>query len=137
MIKELVERWHNGGEKKFFNDAKEWAYNDSSPYYDELVNSVIKSIETDDYEDYSLDPMKIHVIDDGDYQGTRLYVIAEKGYQPSTYYTVFVDYGSCSGCDALEHVNYMDDKKQKVKDYMLMGLHILQSIKQIGRTDDH
>lgn len=52
----------------------------------------------------SPDPNRIHEIDDGDYQGTLLYVIADGSYQPSTYWAVSVDYGSCSGCDTLEAI---------------------------------
>ena len=45
------------------------------------------------------DPKRIHLIDDGNYQGTLVYVIAESGYQQNTYWYVRVYYGSCSGCD--------------------------------------
>ena len=49
---------------------------------------------------------KIKEIDDGDYQGTLLYLIPEDTYQPdsSEYLMTFVEYGSCSGCDTLQGI---------------------------------
>lgn len=45
-------------------------------------------------------------IDDGQYQGTLLYLIPIDIYQPSEfeYLMTFVDYGSCSGCDTLQSI---------------------------------
>ena len=64
-----------------------------------------------------LDPKRIHEIDDGDYQGCLVYVIAEKGYQPSSYWYLKVEYGSCSHCDTLQgtcdYDNGSPSEKQK------------------------
>lgn len=45
----------------------------------------------------------ITVIDDGDYQGTLMFLIPKDYYQPSEsdYLLTFVSYGSCSVCDTL------------------------------------
>ena len=78
------------------------------------------------------DPERIHRIDDGNYQGTLVYVIGEKGYQPDKYWYVKVDYGSCSGCDTLEGIrDYTDDAPtdEQAKDYMTVALHIVQGMK--------
>ncbi len=102
--------------------------------YESIVNDVIHFTTTDDYGEFAPDPERVHVINDGDYQGTLLFIIAEKGYQPSTYYSVFVDYGSCSGCDTFEAINnYSDDAptEQQVKDYLTLALHIAQEIKEV------
>lgn len=83
------------------------------------------------------DPERIHVIDDGNYQGTLLYVIAANTYQPSTYWYVMVSYGSCSGCDTLQairgwsHEPVTDDE---VAGYMTLALHIVQGLKRMGVT---
>ena len=50
------------------------------------------------------DPERIHVIDDGDYQGTQVLVVGAQGYQPSNYWAVSWGYGSCGGCDVLEAI---------------------------------
>lgn len=80
---------------------------------------------------------KIHTIDDGDYQGTLLFLIPEGEWQPSTYYYVLVNYGSCSGCDTLQGIQSecysceVPNEKQ-IEDYMTLTLHIVQGIKVIG-----
>ncbi len=130
MIKELVARWE--ANKEYVRDALKLQHPDN---YKDLVWLVIKNITADDYEDFALDPERIHEIDDGDYQGTLLYIIAEKGYQPSRYYSVFVDYGSCSGCDTLEGIReYSSDPPtgEQIDQYMTLALHIVQGIKVVG-----
>lgn len=75
------------------------------------------------------DPTRIHVIDDGDYQGTLLFVVGAADYQPSAYWYTTVSYGSCSGCDALEDAwDYGDPSYEAV--YMLT-LHMLQKAKRM------
>lgn len=49
-------------------------------------------------------------IDNGDYQGTLLFLVARDTYQPDEdeYLMTYVGYGSCSGCDALEAAKACD-----------------------------
>ena len=68
----------------------------------------------------------ITVIDDGDYQGTLMFLIPQDCYQPeeSEYLLTFVNYGSCSGCDTLMGIQGWDDSKptteRQLKDYMAL-----------------
>lgn len=101
--------------------------------YQEIVKAVIEVVTTGDYD--SPDPNRIHRIDDGDYQGTLLFVIAANGYQPDTYWYVKVSYGSCSGCDTLAAINDYSGEPptpQQVKDYMTLALHIVQGLKEMS-----
>ena len=67
-------------------------FKDAHPSYEDIVKYVVETVtDPDDY--YSLDPERIHRIDDGDYQGTLLFIIAATGYQPSKYWAVSVGYG--------------------------------------------
>lgn len=102
--------------------------------YKELVKWVIESITLDEGYNLCPDPEIIHEINDGNYQGTLVYLIPEKGYQPSTYYYVMIDYGSCSVCDTLGHIEASNNENpdQQVKDYMTLALHIVQRIKKMG-----
>lgn len=77
-----------------------------------------------------LDIDNITKIDDGDYQGTLVYVIPEKTYQPdiTEYIVTYVYYGSCSGCDTLESIFADKNKKSQVEDLMKLALDILQSM---------
>lgn len=66
--------------------------------YDDLVRLVASMLhDEDDYQ--TPDPERVTAIDHGDYQGTRVYVIAADGYQPRLHWYARVSYGSCSGCD--------------------------------------
>ena len=140
MIKEFIEAW----------DAKkhlvEEDFRKEHPSYSSIVKSVVK-IMTDIPNHGTLDPERIHVIDDGSWQGTILYIIATDTYQPSEgdYYFVSNYYGSCSGCDTLEGIrdNYTDfrdsDKPptdEQVDQYMMLALHIVQGLKPLVRFEN-
>ena len=102
--------------------------------YKEIVVAVVRLLAQYDDSYESPDPDLVHEIDDGDYQGTLVYVIASQGYQPDKYWVVKVSYGSCSGCDTLEAIrDYSDDvpDEQQVKDYMTLCLHIIQNMKEV------
>lgn len=106
--------------------------------YKDLVKLVVQHIsDPDEYGD--IDPERIHEINDGDYQGTLLYVIGQNSYQPSQYWYVKVDYGSCSGCDTLESIRSYDDSpptQEQINDYMTLCLHIVQGLKLMEDSED-
>lgn len=133
MIPEIVKAWDE--RKSFIEDHLKVKHPDN---YKELVTWVIKMINPD--KSYGMpDPDIIYEIDDGDYQGTLLYVIPATGYQPHEYYHVFVDYGSCSGCDTLERIRDYDrdvPTEEQIKEYMTLALHIVQKIKKISAWGD-
>jgi hypothetical protein len=106
--------------------------------YEEVVRSVVEMLagSLDEYD--SPDPSRIHEINDGDYQGTLVYVIGSGGYQPSKYWYVKVSYGSCSGCDTLEALRGYDDRPpddEQIRGYMTLALHIVQGLRQMGDSD--
>lgn len=97
--------------------------------YDDIVRIVIDAIHEDNDDP---NPNAIHEIDDGDYQGTLLFVIPEDLYQPYDYWYVKVAYGSCSGCDTLLSILYgSDDREQQINDLFTLALHILQRLKKM------
>lgn len=128
MIQTFVERW----DRRKDEVRTELAAKHPSEYAD-VVRAVVKALRSDD--DYDADipsPERIHLIDDGDYQGTLVFVIGSEGYQPSTYWFVKVAYGSCSGCDTLEAIRgYQHDTPTaaQVDDYMTLALHVVQGLK--------
>lgn len=102
--------------------------------YRNIVEAVIGVISDED-DHYDPDPERIHEIDDGDYQGTLLFVIGAKGYQPSDYWFVKIYYGSCSGCDTLQGIWGYDGgppSEEQIKEYMTLALHVVQGIKEMG-----
>lgn len=130
MIKEFVEIWN-----KHKNELSDIYSKKHASSYFEIVKNVV-TLLNNHLDGYGIiDPNRIHEIDDGDYQGTLLYVIACNDYQPSTYYSVFVDYGSCSGCDLLQSIwsDGVEDivNETQLNDYMKLSLNIIQGLKLI------
>lgn len=71
------------------------------------------------------------VIDNGDYQGTQIFLIPLDVYQPDpeNYVYTHTYYGTCSGCDTLLGINSYDDDlpdEIQVTEYMILALHLLQ-----------
>jgi hypothetical protein len=66
-------------------------------------------------------------IDDGQYQGTLVYLIPFDTYQPSydEYLMTNVWYGSCSGCDSLQ---YITDGSWEVEERIKMYLNLCKDI---------
>lgn len=95
--------------------------------YFDVVKNVIAHLNTGGYSDP--DPERIEEIDHGDYQGTLLYVIGGRGYQPDNYWYVKVSYGSCSGCDTLQYI--LDYSENVVDELMTLALHIVQELKEM------
>lgn len=132
MIKEFVEKWD-----KYKKDLEDYFRNTKQEEYDtykEIVKALFeKVINKDiDYEEY--DTENILVIDDGDYQGTQIFILHKRTYQPSVEEYVYTNtyYGSCSGCDTLQGISCYHDglpDEEQVKDYMELALHLLQKCK--------
>ena len=95
--------------------------------YDHLVKLVVKYILNPsikvDWKKFDAD--QITVIDNGDYQGTLLFMIPRNTYQPSEgdYLLTYSGYGSCSGCDTLKNIQCWRDglpNEDQIKDYMTL-----------------
>ena len=95
----------------------------------ELALEIISEVAEFGYGD-APDPALIHPIDDGDYQGTKVFVVGSKGYQPDKYWVTTVGYGSCSGCDALENAWGYGDNDDYEAIYTLV-LHMLQRMRVV------
>ena len=131
MIPKFVECWEKNKGKV------ENKYRQHKPdSYAEIVKDVVTILSNSEQYN-SPDPERIDEINHGDYQGTLVYIIGAKGYQPSDYWYVKVGYDSCSGCDTLEAIGYDDvPDEEQLKDYMLLALHILQGLKKMGDEED-
>ena len=150
MIKFAVSQWDKNKtrlESHIANNLKD--YEDCS--YKKLVEDVVRYVFNDAEDRYDLDEYdytKVTEIDNGDYQGTLLYLIPTDAYQPdeTEYLMTHAGYGSCSGCDTLlslqyniENVfddsgygNYTAEEKDKMRDtaigdLMTLCLHLVQN----------
>ena len=111
MIQELVKQWEENKHKleEYFKTTKQEEYSSS---YKQIVTKVFELClpKADDYSGFDLS--KMTVIDDGDYQGTQIFIIPKDTYQPSVgdYVMTNTYYGSCSVCDTLQGIcSYEDD----------------------------
>lgn len=136
MLKYCLEQWDkNKGllEKRLKTDK---SLNNCE--YVDLVKLVVDCIlngnnDDGDYINLRWDSSKITVIDNGDYQGTQLFLIPLKTYQPCEheYLMTCVGYGSCSGCDTLMAIQDWGEKRLtegQVKDFMGLCKDILTNM---------
>lgn len=134
MITEFVERFEAAKPQLRANmiarfEGNQYAYDDAAA----LFKSLVEVLDTSDTWDWNIpDPDRITRIDHGDYQGTEVFVVAAKGYQPHRHWAMSWGYGSCSGCDALQAVAY-DYSGAEAKADALLGfmLNMVQSMVEI------
>ena len=139
MIQEIIKKWDKNKYKleEYFSTTKQEKYGSYEAIIQQIFELVINSDE-DSYERFNIN--KMTVIDDGNYQGTQIFIIPKDTYQPNIddYLITHTYYGSCSGCDVLEGIrNYSSGlpTEQQVKEYMILALHLVQKMKRI--TDDN
>lgn len=136
MIKEYIEKWNENKHllENYFKNTPQSEYHE----YDKIVKKVVELIiNKESYSHNNLDIENMTVIDNGDYQGTQIYIIPRKTYQPDIDDYVYTHnyYGSCSGCDTLQGISDYDSglpNDEQVKDYMLLALNIIENFKKLG-----
>lgn len=133
MITEIIQKWEENKLKleEYFKTTKQEEYQS----YKAIVRKIFEiciNVSDSKYDNFNLE--KLHVIDDGDYQGTKLFIIPKDTYQPSAedYLVTDTYYGSCSGCDTLQGIcSYRDEvvpNDEQLKEYMTLALHLVQKL---------
>lgn len=128
MIKEFCLAWekNKGKVEEYFRNTPQNEYSDYEDFvkllFDIVINPEINR---------KFDTENILKIDDGDYQGTQVFVLHRDTYQPYVEDYVYTNtyYGSCSGCDTLMAINDYGSglpNESQVNDYMDLCLHLLQ-----------
>lgn len=132
MISSIIEQWENNKSKleNYFRTTDQYEYCG----YKQIVEKLFELCITNADEHYGFNIERMTVIDDGDYQGTKLFIIPKDTYQPSVddYITTHTYYGSCSGCDTLQSIcgyDYGLPTEEQVKLYMTLVLHLVQKLK--------
>ena len=122
MLKYCRDKWFENKDKLEKAIRESNGLNDCD--YKTLVEMVVEYIlnPSSDYGD-QFDKDAITVIDNGNYQGTLLFMIPRDTYQPSAedYLLTYTYYGSCSVCDTLQGIQIWNEDKlneQQVKDFM-------------------
>lgn len=132
MIKEFIERFQEIKPALLEKFSKE-----EPESYEDIFKQTIKMMFENSEDAYSCnsetpDYEQITVIDNGDYQGTLVFVVASKSYQPSDYWVSAVSYGSCSGCDTYQaYSTYGDNPEESAPHMLTMALHMIEAMKKI------
>ena len=120
MLKIMAEKW-NKNKDRLRKALMQTNLQDIT--YLELAKLTFNKIFND--EKKKLDIENITEIDNGEYQGTLLYLIPFATYQPTEdeYLMTYVGYGSCSGCDTLQAIQseipYSEHPtEENIKDFM-------------------
>lgn len=136
IIKEFAEKWFKNKHllEKHFSGLN---IEDSSLEYIDIVKALVKFVLNDneeEYYNYNID--NITVVDDGEWQGTQLFIVPRDTYQPSfdEYIITHNVYGSCSGCDTLMSIVEWGNStlnKNQVRQLMDLSLHLLQRFQKL------
>lgn len=139
MLPDIIKQWEENKNKleDYFRTTKQDQYDE----YEIIVKKIVEIILTDGYNGCDYDVSKVTVVDNGDYQGTQIFLIPTNTYQPDIedYLITHTYYGSCSGCDTLQGINgysYELPTEDQVKDYMTLALHLVQKMYRIKDTND-
>lgn len=131
MVKEFCLAWekNKGKLEEYFRTTPQSEYDSYELLVRRLFDIIINPSIEDSY--YWFDTKNFCVIDDGDYQGTQVFILHRDQYQPSVEDYVYTNtyYGSCSGCDTLLGISGYDSElpcEEQVEDYMSLCLHLLQ-----------
>lgn len=142
MIKDFVDAWEKNKWKlkEYFTNTRQEEYDSYEAIVEQIFKIVINPYIDNELCGTPFNIDDINVLDDGDYQGTQIFILHKDTYQPSIEDYVYVGnyYGSCSGCDTLLAINnYGDDipTLAQVKDYMTLALHLIQKFKSFLDTD--
>ncbi len=116
--KHILEQWLNENEPNSYESI-----------YEMLFNLVVTKPNDDEYSEW--DWGRFVKIDDGTFQGNEIYILCSNEYQPSLTDYIFtsVAYGSCSVCDTFQSIEMLEDKAERVKQYMTLALHMVQETK--------
>lgn len=132
MVKEFCLAWEKNKKKleEYFRTTPQSEYDSYKVLVRRLFDIVINPYVYDRYC-YRFDTGDFLVIDDGDYQGTQVFILHRNCYQPSVKDYVYTNtyYGSCSGCDTLQAIHFYEDgvpSDKQAGDYMDLCLHLLQ-----------
>lgn len=130
MLKIIVSQWEEHQDELRRELFKRKDLNDIE--YKDLVKLTFEIIYNNCLPEsqYALDLDKIHEINDGDYQGTLLFLIPFDSCQPCEfeYLMTYVGYGSCSWCDTLLSIQGCSGDvptESQVNDFMKLCKDIL------------
>ena len=137
MDKEIVQAWEENKGK-----MRTWFSSNIMQHYDEYIKIVEKLFSREIMPSLYLDTDRITEIDDGEYGGTKIFIIPRDTYQPTIedYIYTCAYYGTCSACDTLESIIEYDYDKyptdKQVDELMTLCLHLVQKAKYLVSQEE-
>lgn len=132
MIKEFVEQWwkHKDKLEAYFKNHG----NLESINYSDIVKALLDNILNEGLKEFYHFQKDIHIIDDGQYEGTLLFVFHSGDYAPGieNYFFTYNYYGSCSGCDTLAYVLEGLEGQEQIDGLMRLAFDLLRSTKPMS-----
>lgn len=136
MIKKFADKWfkHKDKLEDYFRKTSQEEYGEYEKIVKALFDNVIN--QENEFDSQNFNTSEITVIDNGDWQGTQIFLLHRDIYQPSTEDYIYTDtyYGSCSGCDTLQAIRSNGESwgalptESQIKDYMTLALNLLEKI---------
>lgn len=138
MVKAMLKQWDKNKDRlqKYFERIVEFDPLFCERGYYDVIKAVTHFIinegecfDSTVWEDLN---KQITMVDDGDYQGTLIFIIRDfyDLYQPSrnNYFVTFIDYGSCSACDTFLSILDYETNEEKVNGLMTIARHLVSNI---------
>ena len=139
MINSIIEQWdlNNHNLKQYFESTEQREYCDYKEILSLIFELVVEKVDKDGVS-FTIQKENIRTIDDGEYEGTLIYIIPidRPFIDVSDYLITDNYYGSCSGCDALLSISDCESKKPneiQVKEYMTIALHLVQKLRWMSK----
>ena len=133
MIHFIIEKWEENKShlEEYFKKTNMQDFESYKTILEKIFELVINNGADNNH---LFDTKKMTVIDDGDFQGTQIFIIPLKTRQPSETEYVITNkfYGSYSGCDTLLGISNYDDglpSEEQVSKYMTVAIHLIQKMK--------
>jgi hypothetical protein len=133
MILNYVKQWE---ERKHL--LEQWLNKNEPVSYKHIYMMLFKLVITrSERGELEWDWKRFKVLDNGDYQGNKIFILCSNTYQPelTDYIFTSVAYGSCSGCDTFQAIQESEDKAERVKGYMTLALHMVQETKSFKTNE--
>lgn len=131
MLKQIVTQW-DLNKKNLEEYFKKTPQSEYSPYMEILRQIIIHVLNGGD-KSMNINPNEISVIDDGNYQGTQIFLFHVERYQPDVedYYWTNNYYGSCDVLLGISDYEGGLPNEEQIKEYMYLSLQLIQKIKKL------
>lgn len=139
MIKEIIKKWEENKLKleEYFKTTKQEEYQS----YEAIVRKIFElCINTFNNENNNFNLKRLHIIDNGHYKGTQIFIIPKNRYRPEAkdYLVTDTYYGFCTGCDTLKGIcQYSNDipNNEQLKKYMILASHLVQKLHWLSNEE--